>query len=284
MLCAAGSCPVAPGPEADRLRQRAGQTTLARLVGAVELLAQVDRDLRWSEQPRLLLDLALARLLQHFGAVEGASERRPRPAAVAPAPPAPRSAPRETPPTPRTVEPETVPPSPSPLPAGDPWDVVEQQVAARAASPPPPRDAPAPTAVAPTSADVAAIADRWRVLRQELNRRRNPSLGALLEHARPVAFVTGTLYLRFGSDVHLQIFQKKQAGDLRMLTEALAQVAGVACTGVRAIGPADPLPPGAVAAAEASPAPADPGPPPPPQELIHDVVDLFDGQIVTDRD
>jgi DNA polymerase-3 subunit gamma/tau len=63
MLAAAGSPPAGDPAAVARCNKQARLFGRDRLVRAIESLAQTEREARWSEEPRLLLELALVRLL-----------------------------------------------------------------------------------------------------------------------------------------------------------------------------------------------------------------------------
>jgi len=132
MLAAAGSPPAGDPAEAEQIQAQARQYGQARLLAAIEALAQADREARWSEQPRLLLELAVVRLMH------------PREAAAPlqkPAPPA-----RTSPVASAAPPPETRPR----VAASDPF------VGERAPAPPAARGTPAPPSVRPEPASPGA--------------------------------------------------------------------------------------------------------------------------------
>lgn len=63
MLSAAGATVAGDPEQVRRIQEQARQFGQARLIGAIEVLAQTDREARWSEQPKLLLELAVVRLM-----------------------------------------------------------------------------------------------------------------------------------------------------------------------------------------------------------------------------
>lgn len=108
MLCAAGLPSLRPREEASRLTAQAKLFGAPRLVQALEYLAQTEKDARWSEHPRFLVELAVARILfppAPVAAAAGAAIPAPAPAAVSERP---QSRPTPTPaPTPVPVRTET---------------------------------------------------------------------------------------------------------------------------------------------------------------------------------
>lgn len=81
MLSAAGAAIPGDPQLIARIQEQARQFGQARLIGAIEVLAQTDREARWSEQPKLLLELAVIRLMHPRATVAVAAE----PAAARPA-------------------------------------------------------------------------------------------------------------------------------------------------------------------------------------------------------
>ncbi|HEU4754676.1 MAG TPA: DNA polymerase III subunit gamma/tau, partial [Armatimonadota bacterium] len=122
MLTAAGSPPPGDPEQARSIAEQARAYGSPRLIAAIETLAQTDREARWSENPRLLLELALVRLMHPREAIPAPAPRgaasppaasRPsqqQPAASAPAASPARSAARP-PSSPFVDEP---PPAPQP--------------------------------------------------------------------------------------------------------------------------------------------------------------------------
>lgn len=117
MLTGSGCPPAASAEDTARLTAQAREFGLSRLIAAIELLAQTEREARWSEQPRLLVELAVARLMQppRTGRLEvepdSAPRPEPRPAARA-AVTAPRSAPAAASPPPPAAVPAAAPAAP----------------------------------------------------------------------------------------------------------------------------------------------------------------------------
>jgi DNA polymerase III subunit gamma/tau len=117
LLAAAGSAPAVEPEHVERLGAQAARYGQRRLIGAIEVLAQADREARWSEQPRLLLELAAVRMMHPRD-----SRPRPHPEGVpgthAPADlhrqrtenvSSPEPAPRRSPPVPAVPSVPTVP-------------------------------------------------------------------------------------------------------------------------------------------------------------------------------
>ena len=133
MLSAAGAA-VAGDPQwVARIQEQARQFGQARLIGAIEVLAQTDREARWSEQPKLLLELAVVRLMHPRGTV-AVEPVLPRPSV--------RSEPARTAPTPART-------TPTPAPARPPLAAITPEASPfveEAPSAPPAIKEPAPAA------------------------------------------------------------------------------------------------------------------------------------------
>ncbi len=102
MLSAAGSPPPLDADQAARILDQSRAYGQHRIIGAIETLAQVDREARWSEQPRLLLELAVCRLMvppAPVAEVRPAAESRPAAASGSAAASRPVSTGRSTPST-----------------------------------------------------------------------------------------------------------------------------------------------------------------------------------------
>ncbi|MBI3911931.1 MAG: hypothetical protein HY320_13495, partial [Armatimonadetes bacterium] len=159
----------------------------------------------------------------------------------------------------------------------------------------PPRPAPAVVAREATppgedTLEVERVRGQWSVIRQELNRRRQKSLAGLIADAVPVGLAEGVLHVQFPSATLAEMFQVKGAEHEQPLSEVIYALCGIRCR-IQALAPgAGPPPARPASPATPKPAPdAKPAAPPPTaptagRELVHDVVDLFDGQIVGDRD
>ncbi len=168
------------------LGEQAVRLTLPHLLRALEGLARLESDLRWSTQPRLTLEVGLLGIAM--------DPRPPRPAkgdgSPAGAPPelaaAPAPAPREA--SPRAVSrPARVAGSATALPAPP-------------AVPPDPGAPPAastPVAPASAAAPVGDLQATWRAVIERIKKQRR-ALSALLEPARPVALDGNRLVLAFG--------------------------------------------------------------------------------------
>ena len=126
MLSAAGAAIPGDAQLVARIQEQARQFGQTRLIGAIEVLAQTDREARWSEQPKLLLELAVVRLMHPRGVVAVEPVVMTRPAAraelarapAAPARPAPSSVPTRPPLA--AVSPEASPFAEETLPTAPP--------------------------------------------------------------------------------------------------------------------------------------------------------------------
>jgi DNA polymerase-3 subunit gamma/tau len=72
MLTAAGRPPAGEPERVAALTEQARRFGQTRLIEAIEVLAQTEREARWSEQPRLLLELAAFRLMHPRGSLPAA--------------------------------------------------------------------------------------------------------------------------------------------------------------------------------------------------------------------
>ena len=322
MLTAAGARAGVDPEWQQAVAQQAKAYGIQRLVESIEVLAQAGRESRWSEQPRLLLELAAVRLLHPTATLRAEpAAAATRPVAVTPAVPAPGSAAVAETPV------ETVVAS---KPADAKQDHSELELAATpvtpvsaepaAARPAPP--APAPAEYSQDAAPVDRVRNRWRVIGQELKRSRMAPLEAVLRDAVPERMEGDELMVRFPYSTMVEAYERRKPEEKERLTELIEQLAGLRCR-VRGIGPDSPgrpsetdrpteaagQPPQSAAASgggapvaetekreeELSSAKAEPSPEPDaetaaPSEaaggrpgLVHDVMDLFDGELVTDK-
>lgn len=101
MMIASGAPAPSGDPDlAERITEQAGLYGAQRLLQAIEVLAHTEREARWSEQPRLLLEVALVRLMHP-------REETGRPAAAQPSTPAPlrsTAAPQQRPSQPASAQ------------------------------------------------------------------------------------------------------------------------------------------------------------------------------------
>lgn len=81
-----------PEEPTRRLVEQAQAVPTSEIVRSLDLLAETDRELRFSSQPRLLVELAAVRICREPAAVPAAAHPAPAEQAAAPAPPAPKVA------------------------------------------------------------------------------------------------------------------------------------------------------------------------------------------------
>ena len=153
-----------PEGSAQRAVEQAKSLTTAQILRILDVLAETDRELRFTSQPRLLLELAMARIC-------GGAET----AAVEPAPPAARR------------ERKAPTPAAPPLPP-EPEETKESE----------------PAAVAKASGEVglAEIRRRWDDVIANLRKSRKTAEAAFLREAMPVALEDGVLLLEFSHLFH----------------------------------------------------------------------------------
>lgn len=257
---------------AERFVEQASKFSKAALLKAVEIFTEAEKDSRFSEQHRLLLELALLRVI---GLVR-------QPEAVA------QSA--------QSVAQNTVPSAPSPAPASNTIQASaepprQNRAASKPAGPSPDKSAPPkPESTAQEQQDLpefARIEAKWNQVMQHLRTISNPAQ-ALLVNAKPVAVQDGALVLVFETEGLRNIFvgeiQKgKSVTKKQALLMAIHKVFGVANANI--ICRSGELPKSTKAAPREKPAEEDDVPPP---DLFHDeagdtlsdVLDIFNGEIV----
>lgn len=360
LMMVASGAPAGGDPDLQAcVAEQAGLYGPARLLQAIEVLAHTEREARWSEQPRLLLEVALVRLMYPREEAPRAAvarvESQPArpPAGARPAPEPVRSRPA-APPSPFVDEPDApvqrapAPPSfaaasrgaeslpPPPLTVGDAragQDGDDEDLLAEfgemapAAAPTPPtgNEAPAPTpeAAPPAappppagelSAQIGLLRSKWRLIGEELKRERKVMIQTALVDTVPDRFEADTLVIAFPSKTMAEMFTARKFSE--PLTQVIHRITGVHCKvradagGARPAGggsssgrgvapPAqerrtEPVPAErrASTSSPTEPAAAAPTPPRPTlpvngvggTELVHNVVEVFDGQIVDDRE
>lgn len=357
MLAAAGSVPPGDPDFQSRMVEQARLYGSPRLLAAIEVLAHTEREARWSEQPRLLLEVALVRLMHPRGepapvraaaplaqTINRSPARETKPAWSAPEP---RPQPRATAPEPSPFVDEPAPPAavsfnqavagtelpPPPLTVGDAragggdddedllgaFDDLEPaslsaapvEETPRSAPEPAQPTAPEPAPVAPPAGELSAqlglLRSKWRIISEELKRERKMTIHAALTDTVPDRFEADTLVIAFPNKTMAEMFSNRGKAFSDPLIAAIQRITGVQCRVRAEVGgkpfagaatrkpepspaPAPPRPTAPAASNGAAGKPDPPRPSPPPagssgpggSELIHNVLEVFDGQIVND--
>ena len=210
-----------PADTVERMRSQAGRLGRAALTRAGDVMAQALVDMRGTTSPRLVLELACARVLlpgsdgdvsalvarldrlERRLSVTGAPPAAAPPASAAPAQPAPAAA-----------------PEPEPVSAAQPAPVAEPEpVAPAPATPPAPA---APAAPAPGGLDLPALRRIWPDLLDAVNTR-SKTANALLRNAEPSAVDAKAITLSFTTAQLAKMFADKA----EFLREALRDVIGL---------------------------------------------------------
>ena len=200
-----------PEESLQRTAEQASALTPEEILRSLDLLSDADRELRFTGQPRLLLELLAVRVCRPAEAREAALPA-PQRERTAPAKPAARV------PSERAESTARAPEAPTP---GEP-------------------EAPAPTepeAVAePTEAKEPAgpvvledLKRRWDEVIADLRKGRQPSLSAFLREARPVALEGSAITLAFNHEFH---YDQMKKGDkrLKLTADAIQHVFGLEVT------------------------------------------------------
>ena len=228
-----GAAAVLRGVPADELARMAQQATgfgVERLSRTADIVVSALDEMSGATSPRLQLELMIARVLAHGGAVAApapASQASPVAATRASQPPVVERVPQprvETTPNPApTPEPSPVPtPEPSPVPTPEPNPIPTPEPA------PEPGPIPTPAPVPPGPVTIDRVQASWPdVLRHLEGASRSSWLVATT--AQPVAFVDDVLTLNFMSASDVAKFKKLQAGagpseDLRQAIQAVLGV------------------------------------------------------------
>src|SRR4051812_8908387 len=255
-----------PDDAVDRMRAQAARFGRASLSRAGDVMSQALVDMRGTTSPRLVLELACARVLLPSAASDSSAllarvDRLERRLSVT-APPA-AGAPPTTATAPTTAaEPTTVAPPP-----------VEQRINVPATGQPAPvesesahidHEEPAAPAAAPGEFDIIALRRIWPDLLDTVNQK-NKTATALLKNAEPAAVDAKTLTVSFSTAQLATMFAEKSV----FLHDALQAIVGADLVIKVVVGGA---PPAASAAAGGPDQPDHPGPPAP----AADEVDLAD--------
>jgi len=198
-----------PADTVDRMASQASRLGRAALTRAGDVLAQALVDMRGTTSPRLVLELACARVLlpgaeSDIGALLARLDRLERRLSVTGAPPAPQTDPQ---PQPEASQPP--PPSPAQPEASPP---------AAAPEPPP----PAPEPAAPGGLDLPGLRRIWPDLLDAVNAR-SKTANALLRNAEPSAVDAKAVTLSFSTGQLAKMFTDKS----EFLREALREVIGL---------------------------------------------------------
>lgn len=170
---------------AAKYREQASKFDVPSLLRMIEIFTQAEREVRFSDQHRLIFELALLKAIAALRPVEVPAVSVPRTApaltpAPRPAPPAAEARPRPEPPRPSRA-PET-------RPAPETKNI--------------PDSAPEPTGVSKQSLpEFDRIRERWEQVLQHVKNLDKPA-HALLANAVPVAIRNGSLVLQFKYAAH----------------------------------------------------------------------------------
>ncbi|MCL6580256.1 MAG: DNA polymerase III subunit gamma/tau [Firmicutes bacterium] len=211
------------GPEADappdpQTAEDARRWALPLLVECLEVLVKASGEMRFSPQPRLVLEMALLRLCRAAGG-DATGGGAPRSAAEPPPPPGSSPPPSASGPAgPRGTGPV---PAASGVPAPGPASPVPAETGTGDR---PQRVRPAPPAAVDGPPTLQWLRDNWEDLLDRV-RRRSVFIRAYLLKARPTGLADGVLTLGFDAKFHKE--QMEQEKNRRVLEEALREATGV---------------------------------------------------------
>ncbi len=183
-----------PEEAVARAAEQAGLVSAAEIVRVLDLLAETDRELRFTSQPRLLIELVAARICHapetapETATASVATEAKTRKAA----PPAPESPPR------RAAKPEAKKP---------------ETEAAQAES--------AETAA---TVNLPEIRGRWDEVLADLRKRKHNSEAAFLRDSVPISLEEGALTLEFTHEFHYAQMNEKRR---EIAADSVARVFGI---------------------------------------------------------
>jgi DNA polymerase-3 subunit gamma/tau len=251
---------------AARLKEQAAKFTRQLLLRIIETFSQTERDARYTDQHRLLLELALLKAIEAARPVERAAVEQRKPIAAPERKPAP-----EMPRVEREPPPRAAPPA-SALKA-------EQPV-----------EAPRPAASQQALPEFDTIRDKWEQVLQHIKSVDRPT-HSLLETVAPVGMRGGSLVLRFKYEAHANLIDKDKSDKntkRKTLLSAIERVFGVPNVGLicevglgEEPGPEAPAPPVNKSEDEDLPNPFDESSLDPGEETLKNVMDLYpDARIV----
>src|SRR3954453_16043347 len=232
-----------PADELERMRGQAARFGRPGLSRAADVMAQALVDMRGTTSPRLVLELACARVLLPGAASDTSAllarldrlEKRlsvapPPPPAPPPAgaPPPPRAPAAAGPPPPPAATDTEEPAAPAEIPAGEavpaPAGGSDEPAAASAPEPAPvAASATAPEALAPGAVDVTALRRLWDDVLDAVKQRNRSAHAMLKEYAQVAAVDARTVTLAFNNAAIGRNFESKSD----FFREALREVAGI---------------------------------------------------------
>ncbi len=258
----------------DRWRMQADTYTEDRLLRIIEVFAAAEKDLKWNEQHRLALEMALLKAM--------ARPREPAAAAHAPpvaAPAAPRVAPEPTRPIERPAEPVVE----SPLLEPEPKPETVAPAAEKAAPKPAEEPAVEPASVPEPAVDsgngekgvtLAEVQRNWqRILLHMQKVLRQVSAAALAREGQPMELADSVLVIGFDKkhSFHQNATQQNADKISQAIQETLGVKLRVNAVTVESVSGADSAPDNA--AAESKPVQ---------HPLLNDALTTFDGQVSDD--
>jgi len=203
----------AEAPPDPQTAEDARRWAIPLLVEALEVLVKASAEMRFSPQPRLILEMALLRLCRAAGS-DAPGSRVPHPATgPAPGPGSLPAPPASAPARPKATGPV---PAPSGAPASGP--------AGTGAGDRPPQVRSALPAAGDGPPTLQWLRDNWEDLLDRV-RRKNVFIRAYLLKARPTGLADGVLTLGFVAKFHKE--QMEQEKNRRVLEEALREFTGV---------------------------------------------------------
>jgi DNA polymerase III gamma/tau subunit len=187
----------------QRVAEQARALTADEIVHGLDLLAETDREMRFTSQPRLLVELMAVRLCGSATPL-GAATPEP-PAAAAPAVGARPAVPSPTP-TARRV------PAPPPAPEPKPTEAVGE-----------------PTPSRNETETLAELRRRWEEILSALRKLRSVKIEAFLREATPTGLQEGVLTLTFRFQFHYSQMATSEERR-KVLSDAIARVIGTTVT------------------------------------------------------
>lgn len=187
----------------QRVAEQARALTADEIVHGLDLLAETDREMRFTSQPRLLVELMAVRLCGSAAPL-GAATPEP-PAAAAPAVGARPAVPSPTP-TARRV------PAPPPAPEPKPTEAVGE-----------------PTPSRNETETLAELRRRWEEILSALRKLRSVKIEAFLREATPTGLQEGVLTLTFRFQFHYSQMATSEERR-KVLSDAIARVIGTTVT------------------------------------------------------
>jgi len=222
----------------SRWRDQAEAFSQERLVGMIDVFAAAEKDLRWNEQHRLALEMALLKAMARPREVSDRARSQIAPDQKAPAPAPTKSENHEPTPPPADVRPRQSAKTETPVATAEPVAEVEPKTQPKTEPEATPEPPPVPVEPEPVAPDQGAEPDagggsvtlgevqrEWqKVLRHVAKVLKKPNVEAFARAGTPVALSGSVLTVGFASKWNFH--RQKLASDAQWIEKGLLDILG----------------------------------------------------------